>query len=223
MYTPVLASLQTTATRGEKKRLTAYDVLASIDPSQAINPEQLTQLTAEFEKDFLAFHQFEERPGNHRQPVAFKNEILQELYRLAGEIQHRPDMRDIDPVRNAQGYATSVINNLWTENKRGRTLYSAISQYCSLRSKDVNTIAVHIAEYRAINRLIGRINHSMKKVKPTAMTENDDATLSKKSKEVKDRRANSKIFCYQCKGETHQKCLFEKGEITPPNRNRCLR
>ena len=48
------------------------------------------------------------------------------------------------------------------------------------------------------------------------MKDFDAEAYSKKMQEVEDRRANSKIFCYKCKGETHQKCLFEKGEITPP-------
>lgn len=48
------------------------------------------------------------------------------------------------------------------------------------------------------------------------MEDFDAEAFSKKVRDVKDRRANSKIFCYKCKGETHQKTLFEKGEVTPP-------
>jgi Domain of unknown function (DUF4145) len=40
--------------------------------------------------------------------------------------------------------------------------------------------------------------------------------LGKKMQAVAERRAKSKTFCYKCKGETHQKCLFEKGELVPP-------
>lgn len=40
--------------------------------------------------------------------------------------------------------------------------------------------------------------------------------LGKRIEEVQNRRKNSKIFCYQCNGETKQEILFEKGELIPP-------
>lgn len=44
----------------------------------------------------------------------------------------------------------------------------------------------------------------------------DPEAMAKKMQAVEDRRVNGKIFCYQCKGETHQKTLFENVELLPP-------
>jgi hypothetical protein len=195
-------------------RPSAYDIILSIDTTQPLNPQQFSQLITDFERNLMSFYQYHERIAKHRQPTTVKSEIYQLLCKVAGEIQNRPEMLDVDPLTRNSSYTPTIINDLWRADKYGKTLYNAVLNYCNLRSKDFNTVAVHIAEYRAVNRLIYRINRSINK-KSLALNPKEFQEMAKRIQEVDNRRSKSKIYCYKCNGETRQVCLYEKGEIIP--------
>ena len=105
-------------------------------------------------------------------------------------------MREIDPVKNSMGYVPTKVIEIWRANKNLKSLYDAIREYCNLRSKDFNMIAVHIAEYRAMNKLIGKIRlSSSKKDSPKKSLEMGikEATKKKRAKENKITRAKERL------------------------------
>lgn len=69
-------------------------------------------------------------------------------------------MRDIDIERNAAGYVAGVVKEIWKADKRLRTCYEAILQYCSQRKADNLIISIHMAEYKAMYKLYRKIERS---------------------------------------------------------------
>jgi len=143
--------------------MNAYDILKTKEGSQPIDERCFNQLKKDFERDYLAGKNYEERIALHRNPAALKNQILRELNDYLQQFHQRKEMRDIDLEKNAQGYVTTKIGEIWTEDKRLKTLYNAIKKYCDLKSTDFNVIAIHIAEYRALHKLFFNIQLSIYK------------------------------------------------------------
>ncbi len=141
----------------------AYGILEITDRSRPICEDRFNQLIREFERDYLVCKNYHERLAVHRRPAELKNELLRELNDDIQRLHRREEIIDIDVKKKAQGHATSKINQIWTEDKRLKTLYNAIKRYCDLRDKDFNVIAVHIAEYRALNKLFFKIQRSVNK------------------------------------------------------------
>jgi hypothetical protein len=135
-----------------------------INLHQEIEASQFDQLVKEYEGNFLFTQRYYERLAIHRHPVQVKQETIQDLYSRIRQIQSRPEMRDIDPIKNALGYATTVINDIFSADKRLR-LYGAVQCYCRLRGKAINEIAPHIVEYRAVNILAKKISRSLRPLK----------------------------------------------------------
>ncbi len=98
---------------------------------------------------------FKNRLEKHRKLIEFLNQVLHDLYDTIRAIQSQPEMIDTDGSR--YGYVTTSINILWEEDKSLRSLYATIQEYSQIGNKDFNTIAIHIAEYRAVNKLASRI------------------------------------------------------------------
>jgi len=106
-----------------------------------------------------------ERIGKHRYPDHVKNEVLDDLYKYLQAIQYRPEMQDIDEIKRIGGYVPTKINEIWRSDKTLKSLYNAVKVYVEQRQKDFNTIAIHVAEYRAMNKLIPIIKRSVRQNK----------------------------------------------------------
>ena len=139
------------------KIVTAYDVMKEWREANEITAHQFYELINDFQRKYLEIENYEEKLLQHRNTAQVKNGMLQKLYDGHRDLSNRPEMRDINTKEKIIGYVPSVVQEIWNADKRVKSLYNAIKLYCELRNKDFNTIAVHIAEYRAINKLISRI------------------------------------------------------------------
>jgi len=113
-------------------------------------------LIGEFRNEFLSQEKYSERIALHRRPIHLKNEILRKLYDYNQVMQNRPEMRCMDLDDRGLTHVPTVIIELRNRDKRLRSLFDAVKAYCSWSGSNLLTIAVHIAEYRAIYRLINR-------------------------------------------------------------------
>lgn len=141
--------------------MNAYVILKKINSTTPITENAFNQFIKDFQNSFLKNAQYEEKLALHRNPIEVKNQILNDLYSYTKQIQYREEMQDIDS--SVQSYVMTKVVDIWRQDKRLRSLYNAVNKYCELRSKKFNTIAVHIAEYRAMNKLITKIQRSISK------------------------------------------------------------
>jgi len=144
----------------------AYAILQNTELSEPIDEAYFHQLIKDFQASFLTCKNLYERIDKHRYPDQVKNEVLDELYKYLHVIQYRPEMQDIDEAKKTGGYVPTKINEIWRSDKTLKSLYNAVKIYVELRKKDFNTIAIHVAEYRAMNKLIPIIKRSVRKNKP---------------------------------------------------------
>jgi hypothetical protein len=133
----------------------AYVQLQGRTTNEKISEAHFYELIMYFQESLLNEIDFWNRLKLHRKPVEFLNGILQELYDSLRMIQQRPEMRDIK--ENQFGYVHTEIIALWNENRRLGNLYFSTEKYCHITRKDFNTIATHIAEYRALNKLEAKL------------------------------------------------------------------
>jgi hypothetical protein len=191
----------------------SYYILQTLD-SERISESHFRQLINSFRENYLESVEYFQGSKKHRKPISFLNGVLNDLYTYHRKMQERPELKDYDEKKNCSGYVAQTIIEIWEADKKLKTLYKAIENYCSLRSRNFNTIAVHIAEYRAINKLITRIRKEINRIDFDKSKFAVEA--SKKLEEVEERRRNAKVFCYHCNRETKQATLFEKGELAGP-------
>jgi hypothetical protein len=134
----------------------AYDVLTKIGESGPIEERTFYRLIADFRRDFLQRENYSELVAVHRNPTAFKNELLRKLYDECQSIQNRKELKCSTLDTNGITCVPSVIKEMRERDKRIKSLFDLVKAYCILRKADFNHIAVHIAEYRAVNNLIRR-------------------------------------------------------------------
>lgn len=60
------------------------------------------------------------------------------------------------------GFVNVKIKDIWEADKNMKSLYVAIEEYCKLRGKDFNKIAVHFAEYESLYDLYRKIDLSLR-------------------------------------------------------------
>ena len=118
------------------------------------------QLIADHRNQYLRDNQYYEKLAKSRNPRQVMQDTISDLHHLINQIQARPAMRDVDPVKNAHGYVPTIIKDLFAADKDIHP-YEALLRYCALRGKDPNTIIPHIAEYRAVNQLAKKINRHL--------------------------------------------------------------
>jgi hypothetical protein len=148
----------------------AYEILNKTIEPQLVNESYFNQLIGDFKRSYLDSQNYEERLSVHRYPNELKDEILHDLNDRIQKMHQRDEMKD--NYGNTAGYVSSTINNIWKSDKRLKSLFNATKKYCEIRSRDFNVIAVHVAEYRALNKLFFNIQKSMRiykpvKIKPT--------------------------------------------------------
>jgi hypothetical protein len=136
----------------------AYEVLKTINIGDDIDEKHFSRLKNEFQEDYLQTIDFWDRLKHHRKPAEFKTQIVHELYNYIQQMHQRPEMQDND--KHTGGYVATKVAEIWVNDKRLRSGYNAIKAYCQLRLRDFNMIAVHLAEYRALNKLVGKIKRA---------------------------------------------------------------
>ena len=141
--------------------ITSQDVLENLTASKKLSEDEYHRLVKDFQISFWTDQNFYENLSNHRRPQEYKQEVLQILYDLVRHIQLRPELRDIDNIKNVQGFSHVRVQEIWAGDKRLRSIYNATRKYCDIRGKDFTTTIVHIAEYRALNLLIKKIRRSI--------------------------------------------------------------
>jgi hypothetical protein len=133
----------------------AYQQLEKMSHKEKISEETFYALIIYFRESFLDELDFKIRLKMHRKPIQFLNKILDKLYEDIRLSHQRPEM--IHRETNLHGYVPTKIIQIWDQDRTLRNLYQATWYSCVLYEKDFNTIAVHIAEYRAINKLVSRL------------------------------------------------------------------
>lgn len=184
--------------------MNAYEKLKNIDAAQPIDENLFLQLIEEFQTAYLTDQQYEERLKLHRNPIEVKNEIYRELCSYSLKIQSREEMRDIE--ENCSSYVPTKINEIWMANNQLPSLYYAIVEYCKINSKDLLVIAVHMAEYKAIIELIGKIQQSInEELKPVQTTKLPKEKIEKK---VRTRIPNQNKIKAELQKDIHSICPF---------------
>ncbi len=145
--------------------MNAYEVLQRVDLTAQITEPVFNQLIVEFQNKFLVEVDYYEKINLHRNPIEFQNEVLKNLNDYLVKMQNRPEMQDIDEEKNSSGYTPAKLTEIWKSDKRIKSCYNAISIYCKLRYKDFNTVAIHIAEFRALRKLYTKIERERKVAK----------------------------------------------------------
>jgi hypothetical protein len=161
--------------------MTAYEKLKNIDKTISIDEHEFYQLIQEFQISFLNDKQYEERLKLHRNPIEVKNELYTELCSYSLKIQSREEMRDID--EKCVSYVPTKVNEIWMADKRLKSIYHAIVEYCTRKSKNLTVIALHMAEYEAVIELIGKIQKSINDDRLADKAKNSDKeNLTKKNR-----------------------------------------
>jgi hypothetical protein len=130
----------------------AYQVLTE-DRVGQLTQKSFDALTAGFRKGYLESANYAERVRMHRRPDELREELRRDVAGHLQTIQQRPEMRHIDHQKNAAGYVPTVIKTIWINNKNLRTCFAALEVYCRERALNLNVIGVHLAEYKAMDRL----------------------------------------------------------------------
>jgi hypothetical protein len=138
----------------------AYQYLKEMENGTLISEDQFYKAIKEFQRAILEKEDYEGRLQRHRVPEEVNNDVLQKLYTYDNAIQQRPELQHID--NNNYTFVTSVITQLWKADKYLKTLYRTAQHYCEKENKDFNTIAIHVAEFRATVRLEAKIRRQIR-------------------------------------------------------------
>jgi hypothetical protein len=132
----------------------AYEVLATSSKDGQLNDQTFSDLVHDFRNGWLSKENYAERLELHRQPLVLKNEILRKLYDYFQDIQRRPEMRCPDLDGKGGSYVPTVVTEILNRDKRIESTFNAIVVYCQWSKSDLLTIAVHMAEFKAVEELI---------------------------------------------------------------------
>ncbi len=144
----------------------AYDVLKVLKISP-LPASYFSQLLVEFRNSYLDSKNYSYRRSKHRNPVEVDQEILSELLTNLQHIQNRPSLLAIDEIKKAGIRLPAAIIETWQSDKNIRSLYDAVLKYNNNRFKEFNSLAVHIAEYRSLDKLATILRRKIHKKEPT--------------------------------------------------------
>jgi hypothetical protein len=186
--------------------MTAYDVLKEIENHDALTEVQFYQLIADFKLAYLSENEYTERIKNHRQPIDLIGEFWQDIFRKADAIQYREEMKDYDSIKKMSGYVPTKIIDLWINDKRLKSLYNCVIQYCFLTGKNPVTIGTHIAEYRALVRLGWGIQRQWSKRRSIFQEKSINVNPPVKTKKTRTKISNT--LRAELQQEVDSKCPF---------------
>lgn len=186
--------------------MTAYDVLKTKVATKEFSINDYDLLVAGFQASFWKGHNFQENLSLHHKPQEYKQEVLRDLYDLVTRIQKRPELQDFDSIKKAHGYVHVCVQEIWSADKRLRSIYNATKRYCEITGKDFQTTLVHIAEYRALNVLIKKLCHSIYRDRAPVVA---GSSVSEKGKPItKKRKGVSAKLRRELQKEADSKCPF---------------
>ena len=149
--------------------MNAYDVLKRDHIPKQIDEKYFNQLIKEFKESYFKEHNYFERLSNHRKPLELINELLNGVHSNDGlnillqKIQNRSELTHIET--NISTYVPHKLRDIWMNDRGLKTCYSAIKEYCKFWSKDFNTIAIHIAEYKAMLQVFKILERARKRIR----------------------------------------------------------
>lgn len=137
----------------------AYEVLGKAVIPEPVDERRFDELIRDFRRSYLDSQNYEEKLLLHRYPSEVKGDVLHDLDQYLRKMHQRDEMRDYHG--NTARYVSTAINEIWKSDKKLKSLFNAIKKYCEIRNKDFDVIAVHVAEYRALDKLFFNIQRSM--------------------------------------------------------------
>lgn len=148
-----------------KLHIDAYEALTKYASHGLISEENFYRLIGEFFHGFLETKKYQERIIKHWVPMEVRNEVLQESYDYIRRIDQRPEMQDIETKNGItiHGYVPTRVVDVWKGDKEIKSLYGSIRVYCDITGKDFNTIAIHMAERRALEKIGAKIRRDIRK------------------------------------------------------------
>lgn len=185
--------------------MTAYDILKTKGSAKEFSINDYDLLVENFQASFWTAYNFQENLSLHRNPREYKQEVLQELYDLVTQIQRRTELQDFDSIKNAHGYVHVRVQEIWTKDKRLRSIYNATKRYCEISGKDLQTSLVHIAEYRALNLLIKKLRKSIGYDGTAVIV---SSVTEKEKPKTKKRKGVSAKLRRELQKEVDSKCPF---------------
>jgi len=140
----------------------AYQLIRQT-PKEPLTQAGFDALTVHFRKTFLEEKNYAERLRMHRRPDEFLEEVRREVAEILQAIQRRPEMRHMDQEKNAASFLPTQVKTIWLEDHRLRSCFAALEVYCTRHHTDVNLIGIHLAEYKAFDRLFRLLGRSLQK------------------------------------------------------------
>jgi hypothetical protein len=184
--------------------MTAYEKLKTLNNLEAIDENSFYQLKDEFQATYIDNQKYDERLALHRNPIDIKNELYRELCSYLLRIQSREEMLDID--ERCQSYVPTKVKEICMADKRITSNYYAIIEYCRRKSKVVTVVMIHMAEYLAIEELLGKIHKSIYE-QPTS-DEIIESKDEKKVKKIRTRIPNQPKIKAELQNEINSTCPF---------------
>jgi hypothetical protein len=135
----------------------AYKVIDSTDVSNPMHEGRFDQLVKDFRDSYLRAVNYEGQVELHRNPMEVDEELRDDLGKRLQSLYNRPEMRDDDPEKHIGSCVSTRVKETWTRDKRLNSQYEAIERYCQVRSKNLNMIAVHMAECLALDQLFSDV------------------------------------------------------------------
>jgi len=143
--------------------------LTNENPNERLTQKRFDALIVDFRKAYLERTNYAERLRIHRRPDELREELRREIANQLQAIQQRLEMRHFDHKKNATGYVPTEVKAVWISNKKLRTCFAALEVYCKEWKVDLNSTGIHLAEYKAMDRLF-RLLGRTPKLKSTLIT-----------------------------------------------------
>jgi hypothetical protein len=177
----------------------AYDKLTEQKNITALDEQQFNKLIKDFQTEYLTTINYGERIRLHRQPGNLRNELLEGIYKYLNVIQQREEMRY--QTEKTSGHVPTVIVEIWQSDHTLRSCYNAIKKYCAQTSTDFTTIAVHMAEYKAMLRLAHMLQRANRLKKPAVSPAKSQIHINSANTAIN----NPKVFIhYSWDNEPHK-------------------
>ncbi len=183
--------------------MTAYNIIEKSDPDTHLGEKEFYDLIKDFQREFFLEIDFKERLSYTREPIAYINGVIREVQERDLKIQYRPEMKHHDTAKNYVGFVNSEITQAWRDDKRLKSLYNSTTRYCFLNKKDFFSIAVHVAEFRAMTKLSRKLKLIRRKFESVSLITNTTTRIVKKKRVTTPRKILTRLL-----KETDNKCSF---------------
>ncbi len=151
--------------------MTAYDILKTLNTDIDINESQYEKLISDFCNSFVINRNYEERLKLHRKPIEYLNGVLREVYGEFAKCQSQEGLRYVHYQGDVKvtGYVFTEVEDIRKADKRLAGFYDAIKVFCGKTGRNFTVTAVHLAEYKAFNLFMDKINRDLYHEKSVAV------------------------------------------------------